>query len=181
MTEFLSNVTSTCHSSIFICRHSRAVDLSPMTCAINKQPPNYLNRNAPRTSFALALYAVKLCHSWTFPRALACASAWFNKQQGTQKYIFLGVFYPNTLNQKEVLLLFAAPQMAFTLHIGSTWSLPHAKHFMLTSKGRIQTLKSNMHKLLESKRITLENKKTLLKTCPNTNWQSLILRTSLNK
>lgn len=93
VTEFLSNVTSTCHSSVFICRHSRAVDLSPMTWAINKQPTNYLHRNAPPTSSSFAL-----CHSWTFPQALGCASVWLNKQHGAQKYIFLGISYPNILN-----------------------------------------------------------------------------------
>lgn len=47
---------------------------------------------------SLPLHAAKLCRSWTFPRALGCVSARLNKQRGAQKYIFLGIPYPNILN-----------------------------------------------------------------------------------
>lgn len=100
---------------------------------------HYLNRNAPRTRFPLARYTAKLCRSWTFPPALGRASVWLNKQHGAQKYIFLGIPYPNILNLQVVLLLFVVPRAAFMLRAGSTRSLPHAKHFMLTSKDGIQT------------------------------------------
>lgn len=161
MTEFLSNVTSTCHSSIFICRHSRAVDLSPMTCAINKQPTNSLHRNAPRPSFSLTLYTIGLCCSSTFPRALGCASVWLNKQHGAQKYIFPGHSLSKHIKPLSDFGVVCSPMNCSPVRrriykiSTSCWAL------RVDCQGQNpNTHNSNMHKLLESKIIALENKRS---------------------